>query len=88
MGIAFGINYGLRYYIYSLTGNTASYMLSSSSIWLGVCLGLFLPIFSNIWPIQRALGKNLRTSLDLYQRSVNEFVIQVKELGAVGLSVN
>jgi hypothetical protein len=39
-------------------------------------------------PIQRALSKNLRVSLDLYHRSVNEITVKIKRLEAMGLSVN
>jgi hypothetical protein len=47
-----------------------------------------LPFVSNILPIQRALSKNLRVSLDLYHRSVNEITVKIKRLEAMGLSVN
>lgn len=60
------LNYGLRYVLYSLTNNFADYYLSESAIILGVTIGIVLPFISNILPIQSALGKNLRNSLDLY----------------------
>lgn len=47
-----------------------------------------MPIISNIIPIQRALSKNLRVSLDLYHRSVNELSVKIKRLEEMGLSVN
>ena len=75
---AFGANYGARTLMFKLTQNTASYMLSTDSIWLGVALGFLIPLFSNIIPIQRAFGKNLRSSLDLYHRQTDEVSIQVK----------
>ena len=55
---------------------------------LGTLLGFFLPVISNIIPIQRALSKNLRVSLDLYHRSVNELTVSIKRLEEMGLSVN
>jgi hypothetical protein len=45
-------------------------------------------MFSNIIPIQRALSKNLRTSLDLYHRAVTEVTVSVKRVEDMGLSVN
>lgn len=53
-----------------------------------MALGLILPFISNIIPIQKALSKNLRVSLDLYHRSVNELVVSIKRLEEIGLSVN
>ena len=62
------LNSGLRYVLYSLTNNFADYYLSQSAIILGVTIGVVLPVISNILPIQSALGKNLRSSLDLYHK--------------------
>jgi hypothetical protein len=46
--------------------------MSSGALALGITLGITLPLIANIMPIKRALSKNLRESLDLYHRSVNE----------------
>ena len=72
MILAAAINAGLRGMVYSLVDNYGPYTLSISSIWIGVCLGIFMPILSNILPIKRALGKNLRSSLDVYHRANTE----------------
>ena len=68
--------------------NNSSYDLSPNSILIGCLVGILLPILSNIIPIQRALSKNLRVSLDLYHRSINEITVQIKRLEEVGMSVN
>jgi len=39
-------------------------------------------------PIQQALGKNLRTSLDLNHRANNETSVTVQRLEDLGLSLN
>lgn len=62
------LNWGVRDLIYYYTDNTASYALSPASVVMGLCLGFFIPLLSNILPIRNALGKNLRASLDLYHR--------------------
>ena len=49
--------------------------MSEGAIILGICAGVFLPLVSNIIPIQNALSKNLRVSLDLYHRTVNELIV-------------
>jgi ABC-type antimicrobial peptide transport system permease subunit len=86
--VAYFLNLIVRYMIFIYAENTTNYDLSQGSIILGVMLGIFLPIISNIILIQRALSKNLRVSLDLYHRSVNELTVSIKRLEEMGLSVN
>lgn len=74
------INVGLRHILYSLTNNYASYFLSYNAIYVGCIIGIFMPIVSNLLPIQNALSKNLRASLDLYHRSANELTVSIKKL--------
>ena len=61
-----------RHVLFILTRNTASYNLSSSSVWIGVAIGTFVPLISNIFPVRKALSQNLRNSLDLYNRGKSE----------------
>lgn len=49
------------------------YELSLTSIMIGLAIGIIVPIISNIVPIQNALGKNLRASLDASRSQVNDF---------------
>jgi predicted lysophospholipase L1 biosynthesis ABC-type transport system permease subunit len=86
--VAAVMNLGMRKVLYNLTNNTSTYELSKPSVIIGFCIGFFLPLISNIVPIQRALGKNLRASLDPYHRSAGEFLVQIKSLEKFGLSVN
>jgi len=69
------LNWAGRTAIYDIARNRSTYGLSPASVWLGVILGICLPIISNIFPIQRALGKTLRGSLDLYHRSAGELSV-------------
>jgi ABC-type antimicrobial peptide transport system permease subunit len=85
--IAAILNSVMRKVLYTLVNNESSYLLSSMSVLIGASLGLFIPIISNIIPIQRALGKNLRISLDLYHRQSSELTIRIKKLQEMGLSV-
>lgn len=82
------MNLIVRYLIFIYAENTTDYSLSNGSIILGSSLGIFLPIAANIIPIQKALSKNLRVSLDLYHRSVNELTVSIKRLEEMGLSIN
>ena len=76
-----------RHILYTLTNNYDSYGLSTGSILIGLFIGTLIPLMSNIIPIQRALGKNLRASLDLYHRKVGELTVAVQKLKNYGLSV-
>lgn len=62
--------------------------MSTGALVLGILLGLTLPLISNIVPIKRALSKNLRESLDMYHRSVNELQVSIKRLEEMGFSLN
>ncbi len=86
--VAYFLNIIARGIIFSYAENTTTYALSTGAIILGVCLGLILPLISNILPIQRALSKNLRESLDMYHRSVNELTVSIKRLEEMGFSLN
>ena len=61
-----------RHVLFTLTLNRENYYLSSPSIRVGVTIGTFVPLISNIFPIRKALGQNLRSSLDLYNRGKSE----------------
>lgn len=86
--VAAVVNLGMRHVLYTLTNNESTYGLSGASMVIGFCIGFFLPLISNIIPIQRALGKNLRASLDPYQRGAGELLVQIKSLEKFGLSLN
>lgn len=84
--VAYFLNIVVRYILFNLSENSSSYYLSPNSVVLGVLIGLLLPICANIIPIQRALSKNLRNSLDLYHRTVNEVSVTIKRVEEMGLS--
>ena len=71
-----------------MSQNSTGYDLSVGALILGSVLGLVLPLIANIFPIKQALGKNLRESLDLYHRSVNELQVSIKRLEEMGFSLN
>ena len=68
---------------YSTT--TPVYTLSYGVILLGVCVGIFIPIISNIFPIKRALSRTLRDSLDVYHHTSQEIEVKVVRLESLGL---
>ena len=69
--------------------NVLTYDLSTAAIVLGVLFGFFTPFFSNYWPIQTSMSKNLRDSLDLSRnKSADSMGVSVKKLADVGISFN
>lgn len=64
-----------------------SHALTAEAVWLGLALGLGMPQVANLAPIQRALGRSLRDSLDLYHQVVSETSVRVVRLESLGLSV-
>jgi hypothetical protein len=88
IAVAFTTNVFLRYFIYVFAGNTSDFELSSTSLWIGILFGLIMPMLAILLPIKQALGKNLRTSLDLNHRSNNEKSVEVQKLEDLGLSPN
>lgn len=62
------LNVIARHVLFNITKNSSSYFLSRNAIIAGCLIGTIIPLFSNVIPIQSALGKNLRASLDLYRR--------------------
>ena len=81
------LNVVVRYLLYKLTNNYDTYTLSAGSVIIGVLIGTCIPLLSNIVPIQKALGKNLRASLDLYHRKAGELTIAIQKLKDYGLSM-
>ena len=55
---------------------------------VGIALGIIIPLISNVFPIRRSLGKNLRNSLDLGHRKVGELTVKFTNLGESGLDLN
>ena len=66
--IAFILNLMLREIIFREAKNTLDYGLTTWSLVLGVSFGFLMPFLANYLPIQQAMGKTLRNSLDLNKR--------------------
>jgi ABC-type antimicrobial peptide transport system permease subunit len=71
LGLGFGLmlNAGFRVALFSVTWNYTTYNLPMEAYTMGIFIGIIMPVVSNILPIQRAIGKNLRSSLDMNHRS-------------------
>lgn len=84
--VALSFNVLIRFAIYALTGNASGFSLSEMALVVGICFGVVMPMISIALPTQAALGKNLRSSLDLNHRANNEKSVNVQRLEDMGLS--
>eukprot|EP00754_Rhynchopus_humris_P041289 Rhum_TRINITY_DN24878_c0_g1::Rhum_TRINITY_DN24878_c0_g1_i1::g.180361::m.180361 len=57
------------------------------SIGLPIALGFVVPLVSNIYPIQRALGKSLRGALDISHQHSSDTTVTMQKLEELGLAM-
>lgn len=84
--MAYVLNTFVAYIIFNKSMMVTTYDLHYSAVILSFGLGLFIPLISVYLPIQRAMSKTLRDSLDLYHRVVNEISVSVQKLEKLGIS--
>ena len=90
-GITFGLiisqllSAPIIYFMVQYSSVPASYLLQVDTIVLGCTLGILMPIISNIAPIQRALSRTLRDSLDVYHQTSQQIDVQMVKLETLGL---
>ena len=75
--VAYILNIILRAIVFAYADNALTYNLTIGAIVIGVTYGLVMPLVAIILPIQQALGKNLRNSLDLNHRVSSEKSVSV-----------
>ena len=63
-----------------------TYWMEWETLLMGVTLGLLMPIVSNIAPIQRALSRTLRDSLDVYHQASQQIDVKMVKLESLGLN--
>jgi len=86
--VAYVLNVTLRFVIFTVSFNYTNFALDGWCWLLAVIFGLFVPMLANILPTKSALGKNLRTSLDLNHRSEEGIQVKQQRLSdMVGLSM-
>jgi len=63
-----------------------TYLYSAGACMLGISVGFFLPLLSNIWAIKKALLNKIRDSLDVFHTGINDVVVKIYKLESFGLS--
>ena len=86
--IAYLLNVLIRELVFELADNWLSYDLTRSALALGITFGFLMPLLANYLPIEAAMSKSLRNSLDLSKRKDDKIGFSVKRLEDVGMSFN
>ena len=79
------LNVEVRQVVFITAQNAMTYGMAPLAVVIGVSFGLIMPMLANYLPIRQAMGKNLRTSLDLSRRSTGEITAKVMGLKEVGM---
>lgn len=74
--------------LFAISFNAQPYKLALSALVIGVVFAFIMPQLAIIIPVEAALGKNLRQSLDPNSRASKEVSISAKKLEDIGLSWN
>ena len=72
--------------MFSYTVSYTTYFLGTAAIVIGVAIGILMPIISNLLTVQKALGKKIRDSLDVFHVGANEVYAKIIKLEDFGLS--
>lgn len=74
-------------YIFYLNARVKIGVTMEMIAWIAtIFFGFATPIFTNFTSIKKSLGNNLKDSLDLYRRSVNQMTIIFVKLAKLGIS--
>lgn len=84
--VAYFVNNCTAYFIATYTGLDIEFALNPWAAFLGIIVGVIMPLLAIYVPIKRALTQNLRDSLDLYHRIVSGLSIAILKLEKLGLS--
>jgi hypothetical protein len=76
----------IKFYFY-MTLRVKIGVVMSLLAWIStIFFGFLTPVMTNFFSISKSLSKNLKDSLDLYRRSVNELTIVFVKLAKLGIS--
>lgn len=59
------------------------YSFFATAIILGVCIGVLMPLLSNVVPVCRAMSKTLRDSLDVYHHVISDVSVSIVRVRCV-----
>ena len=77
----------IRTIVFSYTISYTTYFIGTATLILGILIGFWMPIISNLLTIQKALGKKIRDSLDVFHVGANEVYAKIVKFEDFGLSL-
>jgi len=87
-GMMFILKNGAQVGLYVGAGISVQIPFTLRTLILGLVMGIFVPLISNILPIKAALGTSLRNALDRFRPSVDEMEVQMVRMESMGISLN
>lgn len=85
--ISGGVNVLIRYFIFKFTLSNTGYFIATTALILGIVLGIFMPLITNLMTVNRALSKKIRDSLDIFHSAANDSIVTVRKLTDFGVSL-
>ncbi|CAD8115183.1 unnamed protein product [Paramecium sonneborni] len=82
------LNSIISMYIFNMSLLISSYSLPIQALLFSLSVGICMPIISNILPIQQALSKTLRDSLNLLHKVISNINVTVMKLEKMGINLN
>mmetsp|Transcript_17600 Transcript_17600/g.24277 ORF Transcript_17600/g.24277 Transcript_17600/m.24277 type:complete len:157 (+) Transcript_17600:1559-2029(+) len=86
--MCFLLKNGAQVGLYVTAGISVPIPWTVRTVSLGIIMGIFVPLISNILPIKAALGTSLRNALDRFRPSVDEMEVQMIRMENLGISLN
>lgn len=79
-------NIPISFFFTKFSGISTSFLLSKSSVMLGILAGLTLPLISSYFPVKKALSSNLKDSLSIFNKKINDISVNIIKLEKMGVS--
>eukprot|EP00347_Sterkiella_histriomuscorum_P017410 403349482 len=64
------------------------FSMKNRTVYIGLALGIFLPLISTIIPMKQALGNSLRNALDQFRSGIDEFEVKMVRMKSWGISID
>lgn len=80
VGAGYAINGTVRFGLFNIIQLYTDYNLTSSSLQIGLSIGILVPFIANLFPLRKALDSNLRASLDIHHKNLGEITILMTKI--------
>ena len=76
----------LKLIIYDATKFAIFTEVDNFTLYVGLFMGIAVPLIANYLPIREAMSKSLRDSLDIYRKSLDDLTVTLTRLEHMGIS--